>query len=202
MSHNCQHLYEENIKLLLINTIFWLSSIFLLWKWNFWLIFEQFCSNENYVFSIKPHPPLIPGKVFDIFKVCSAGQFIAAFPITVILKKMRKRTELCSKFLGDWWIKRKYEALWNFFYIYGNAEERKWNLSKKKFYWTNAGFCEDLLWTRNSALFGLLDVQHFLFGRLLISKLEGIFFNWELRKKTSVFYVKAPLVSVTVSTFQ
>ena len=96
---------------------------------------------------------------------------------------MRKRTELSSKFLGDWWIKRKYEALWNFFYIYGNAEERKWNLSKKKFYWTNAGFCEDLLWTRNSALFGLLDLQHFLFGRFLISKLEGTFFNWELRKK-------------------
>ena len=58
MSQNCQHLYEENIKLLLINTIFWLSSIFLLWKWNFWLLFEQFCSNENYVFSIKPPTPL------------------------------------------------------------------------------------------------------------------------------------------------
>ena len=138
-------------------------------------ISDLFLSNENCIFSI--NPPLMPGKVFDIFKVCSAGQFIAAFPITVILKKMRKRTELCSKFLGDSWIKRKYEALWNFFYIYGNAEERKWNLSKKKFYWTNAGFCEDLLWTRNSALFGLLDVQHFLFGRFLISKLEGIFFN-------------------------
>lgn len=97
MSQNCQHLYEENIKLLLINTIFWLSSIFLLWKWNFLLIFEQFCSNENYVFSIKPHPPLIPGKVFDIFKVCSAGQFIAAFPISVILKKMTKTNRTLPK---------------------------------------------------------------------------------------------------------
>ena len=135
--------------------------------------------------------PLVPGKVFDIFKVCSAGQFIAAFPITVILKKMRKRIELCPKFLGDWWIKKKYEALWNFFYIYGNAEERKWNLSKKKFYWTNAGFCEDLLWTRNSALFGLLDVQHFLFGRFLISKLEGNFFNWELKGKNLWFFCQS-----------
>ena len=153
-------------------------------------------------FLSSPTPLSYLGKYLTFSKSALQASSLLPLFITVILKKMRKRTELCSKFLGDWWIKRKYEALWNFFYIYGNAEERKWNLSKKKFYWTNAGFCEDLLWTKNSALFGLLDVQHFLFGRLLISKLEGIFFNWELRKKTSVFYVKAPLVSVKVSAFQ
>ena len=72
-----------------------------------------------------------------------------------------------------------------------NAKEGNQNLSwegEEKFYWINAGFCEDLLWSGNSALFGLFEVQHFLFASFLISKLRrNFFFNGKLENIELVF---------------
>ena len=122
---------------------------------------------------------------------------MGAFAISVILKKVEENEEMSSIFFPDCIHRKLQRNVWNGLSSL-NVVRWKWNPNlswEEKFYWFNAGFCEDLLWTRNSALFGLLDVQHFLFGRFLISRLKE---NFSLKTKMRSQIINLVKDSVTL----